>query len=118
MRWVSTTWCGSRSIGAAVSAAALSMSGQRVRLVLEPRLAPPIVATRDRADDAVGAREERLERGDGDEPLAAREERPHVAVALGVDDDALAVLGVADALSGGERNGSAHYEILGWCRPT
>jgi hypothetical protein len=92
--------------------------GQRVRLVLEPRLAPPIVATRDRADDAVGAREERLERGDGDEPLAAREERSHVAVALGVDDDALAVLGVADALSGGERNGSAHYEILGWCRPT
>src|SRR5690606_23130433 len=91
---------------------------QRVRLVLEPRLAASIVATRDRADDAVGAREERLERRDGDEPLAAREERSHVAVALGVDDDALAVLGVADALSGGERNGSAHQEILGWCRPT
>ncbi len=73
-----------------------------MRFVLEPRLASPVIARGHGADDPLRPRQERLQRGDRHETLAAREEGAHVPVALRVDDDALAeLLSMADALPGG-----------------
>src|SRR4029077_2210172 len=47
----------------------------------------------------------------GDESLATREERPDVAIALGVDDDTFAVLRMVNALARTECNSVAHANL-------